>query len=80
MCRFRLAPAEYQGQFGEPLEERFQGELARLEPFTEDRILEREAQGWRVTELGRVFLRNVAMVFDAYLQAPRVGATFSQTV
>jgi oxygen-independent coproporphyrinogen-3 oxidase len=34
----------------------------------------------RATELGSVFIRNVAMTFDAYLAATRDGPVFSRTV
>ncbi len=38
--------------------------------------------GFRVTSIGRLFLRNVAMAFDAYLDTNQLGIAkqFSQTV
>ncbi len=34
----------------------------------------------RVTELGRIFLRNIAMCFDAYLKQPATQPRYSRTV
>lgn len=79
MCRFQLDKAAYQAKFGEDLDVAFSEELSELGGFEEDGILERHAGGIRVTPLGRLFVRNVAMVFDAYLRAP-ARATYSQTL
>jgi oxygen-independent coproporphyrinogen-3 oxidase len=40
---------------------------ARLAEFAADGLVELEAQGCRVTEAGRGFLRNICMAFDARL-------------
>jgi len=45
-------------------------------------LVVREAHGLRITPVGRPLMRNVAMVFDAYLQAPSMEgrARHSRTV
>jgi oxygen-independent coproporphyrinogen-3 oxidase len=56
--------------------------LARLEPLRADGLVEVSGDSIQVTDLGRPFVRNVAMAFDAYLgeeSAPRAGR-FSSTV
>lgn len=45
----------------------FAAELALLEPMAHDGLLSLSAEGIRINELGRVFIRNIAMVFDAHL-------------
>ena len=47
-----------------------------------DGLVVREAHGLRITPSGRPLMRNVAMVFDAYLQAPIAAgrARHSRTV
>jgi len=46
-------------------------ELARLEDFRRDGLVRRDGARLRVTEAGRVLVRSVCAVFDAYLgQAP----------
>lgn len=79
MCRFRLEKDEYLSNFGEKIEARYSAEWGKLAAFLADGVLEKTEAGYRVTDLGRLFIRNVAMVFDAYL-APQDGIRFSQTV
>jgi oxygen-independent coproporphyrinogen-3 oxidase len=52
----------------------------RLAEFAADGLVELDAQGCRVTEAGRGFLRNICMAFDARLarRSPE-RALFSQT-
>ena len=55
--------------FGLPFDDYFAHEIARLDNLSTDQIVVLEKDGIRVTPLGRFFLRNVAMVFDAHLEA-----------
>jgi oxygen-independent coproporphyrinogen-3 oxidase len=83
MCRGELGAADFARDRGAGLRTRFASELARLAPLAEDGLVELDGDGTvRVTGLGRLFLRNVAMVFDAYLPAQERGGRplFSQTV
>ncbi|MFT5421320.1 MAG: oxygen-independent coproporphyrinogen-3 oxidase [Candidatus Endobugula sp.] len=45
----------------------FQTELNNLSPMIEDKLLTLNKQGLQITNKGCLFLRNIAMVFDAYL-------------
>ncbi|MFP2904932.1 oxygen-independent coproporphyrinogen III oxidase [Pyxidicoccus sp. 3LFB2] len=57
----------------------FAPELERLRAFEDDGLMVRTGSQLELTPLGRLFVRNVAMVFDAYLsraERPR----FSRTV
>jgi oxygen-independent coproporphyrinogen-3 oxidase len=56
-----------------------QQSLGELAAFEEQGVLERQADGFRVTELGQLFLRNLAMPFDRYLPN-QTNAQFSRTV
>jgi oxygen-independent coproporphyrinogen-3 oxidase len=59
----------------------FAAELAALAPLARDGLVEVDGGAIALTPLGRVFARNVAMVFDA--RPPRVAAerpAFSRTV
>lgn len=42
----------------------FARECLQLEPFIDDSLIESNSEGFRVTTLGRNFLRSIAMVFD----------------
>lgn len=78
MCGFRLSYDRYQEQFHHSFPERYQRELAHLGQLQSDDLLEVSKGGVEVTELGRVFIRNIAMTFDAYLN--NGAATYSKTV
>jgi oxygen-independent coproporphyrinogen III oxidase len=83
MCAGELRAADYAQARGGALAERFAAELARLRPLADDGLVAIEEDGGlRVTPLGRLFLRNVAMVFDAYLPGQQEAGRplFSQTV
>jgi oxygen-independent coproporphyrinogen-3 oxidase len=83
MCHGELRAAEFEAAFGQPFASRFASELAQLEPFLADGLLERAADGSLVVmPLGRLLVRNIAMVFDAYLAEQRKGEKpmFSKTV
>ena len=59
----------------------FKGELERLRECEEAGLVSRRDLVLELTPLGRVLVRNVAMVFDAYLQKnKRSGPTFSKTL
>ena len=75
MCRFRVRYAEHPG-----FAERFAPELERLRPFEAEGMLVLGPDGIAVTEVGRAFIRNVCMVFDAYLPQQQSKPVFSRTV
>jgi oxygen-independent coproporphyrinogen-3 oxidase len=60
----------------------FEKEIEALAPLEELGLVARSKRGARVTSLGRLFLRNVAMAFDAYLPvtSPEKQQQFSKTV
>ena len=60
----------------------FAGELRELETGPgADGLLGMGSDALEVTPLGRLFIRNVCMVFDRYLrEKPRSQPTFSRTV
>ncbi len=67
MCDMELDFAEVGSRTGVDIPTYFEGELARLGTFVEDGLLEQNASGLKVTEPGRLFVRNIAMTFDAHL-------------
>lgn len=57
----------------------FADSLQLLQPLQADGLVETDAEEIRVTALGRLFLRNIAMAFDAYLNAPRKAVPGEET-
>jgi oxygen-independent coproporphyrinogen-3 oxidase len=83
MCHGELRDADLRARFGAGLRSCFGPELDALEPLAEEGLVELEGDGdLRLTALGRLVVRNVAMVFDAHLPAQRAAERpiFSQTV
>jgi oxygen-independent coproporphyrinogen-3 oxidase len=82
MCNFRLLYSDFDSRFGIPYHDYYKSELAGLEPFVSDGLLEVTDERLEVTPLGRTFVRNIAMTFDAYLGGDGRSnrATFSRTI
>lgn len=82
MCRFRVRFAEHGGR--EAFRSRFESEWERLQPMVADGLACITEDGIEVTETGRLFVRNLCMVFDAYLNGAGSsgdsGPRFSRTV
>jgi oxygen-independent coproporphyrinogen-3 oxidase len=79
MCRYGLSKSEIAREFGIDFDERFAAELERLGPLEKDGMIRRTKDGFELTSWGRVFVRNVCMLFDAHLPQPGQRA-FSRTL
>lgn len=80
MCRgtvdFRTFSARWEIDF----QDYFSEELSRLDEQEADGLLLRRTDALEITATGRLFLRNIAMVFDRYLEQARKQIRFSSTV
>jgi len=66
MCNETIDPGAYAERFDEALDMRVPALAQGLEPFERDGLVARDGDVWRVTPLGRIFLRPIAALFDAY--------------
>ena len=80
MCDFYLDTAELKRRFDVDYRDHFAAEEEVLSEFYEEEFVRRDGENIEVLPLGRVFIRNVAMVFDAYLKRPEGQRMFSRTV
>ena len=81
MCRYEFDPARTSARHGVDAGELLSEAVARLEPLELDGMIERTPNGGFVlTSLGRVFVRNVCMPFDAHLRTDGRRPVFSRTV
>ena len=80
ICTLALDNAWVQSAFGIDPRAHFADAFAELEPMAADGLIDLDVNGLRVTQVGRFFLRNVCMPFDAYLAAPGDGPIYSRTV
>ncbi|HWZ86583.1 MAG TPA: oxygen-independent coproporphyrinogen III oxidase [Thermoanaerobaculia bacterium] len=80
LCHGVVVKREIEARFGIVFDETFASALARLGPCAADGLVELSPDAVRATPLGRVFLRNLAMPFDAYLDATADRPVFSRTL
>lgn len=83
MCQGCLDLEKFGKKWRLDFQEHFAPELEQLKPIADDELLEISAKEIKIKGLGHLFLRNIAMVFDTYLEKIRAGAknpTFSKTV
>jgi oxygen-independent coproporphyrinogen-3 oxidase len=80
LCHCMLVKEEIESGFGICFDEYFKDELERLQPLQIDGLVELSAGSISVTLLGRIFIRNVGMIFDKYLQKPKDKPVFSKTL
>lgn len=84
MCTFGLDVAAVERRFGITFASHFGVEMEDLRRLAADGLVAVTPDGLRLTPLGSVFVRNVAMVFDEYTRARTAaraaGRRFSRTV
>jgi oxygen-independent coproporphyrinogen-3 oxidase len=69
MCDLRLDYPALSHEFGIDFVATYASELARLRPLAADGLVELNAANLRVTDAGRLLLRNIAVCFDAHFAA-----------
>lgn len=80
MCRSRLSYHEMEELWNIRFTDYFAESLEKLRPLEEDGLVEIQKRNIIITKTGRLFLRNIAMCFDAYLQDREVSLSFSKTI
>ena len=78
-CNFHLDFAELKNRWDVKFDQYFEAEREELVALAQDGFLSIDDQNISVKPLGQIFVRNVAMVFDAYLRSGFRHA-FSRTV
>jgi oxygen-independent coproporphyrinogen-3 oxidase len=79
MCDMKLDYPAMSQSLGVDFSNYFAREIAGLANLEHDGLIETERQGMRVTQSGRLLIRNIAMCFDAHVAAPREGV-YSRTI
>lgn len=80
MCQFCLDKQNFQKLFGVNFEDYFRDEQGYIFRCAEDELLENSQNFLKVTELGKIFIRNICMGFDKYLRREQESKKFSRTV
>jgi oxygen-independent coproporphyrinogen-3 oxidase len=71
MCNLFLDYPALSRKLGVSVTDYFAREIASLDDLESDGLVRRESSGLRVTEVGRLFVRVIAMRFDTYLPKAR---------
>lgn len=71
MCDLRLDFTKFSEKFGFDFRARYAPEIEKLTPLADDGLIEffADNDGFSVTQIGRLFIRNIAVAFDAYFTA-----------
>lgn len=80
MCDFALDYSQFEKEFGIDFKAHFADGLADLAEMESDQLVELRDDGLTVLPAGRLLIRNVAMVFDEYLQKKKEGTSFSKVI
>ena len=82
LCHTVIVKDEISKEFGIDFDEYFAPELERLKMPQEDGLVVMNDKEIRTAWLGRIFIRNLAMVFDPYLEKQQLAARplFSKTL
>lgn len=80
LCHAVLVKSEVESEFGIDFDSHFAAELKGLEELERDGLARRTPDRIEVEPLGRIFIRNIAMLFDAYLAKAERNRKFSKTL
>ncbi len=82
LCHTIVLKKEISQEFNVDFDSYFADELRRLGPFRDDGLVILDSNEIRTTWLGRIFIRNLAMIFDPYLEKQHLNAKplFSKTL
>lgn len=84
MCQFKLSAQELENKydlgFDCDFNDYFAKELNALDTLEVDGLLTRLGDGLEVTPQGRILIRNIASVFDAYLENKQQQRMFSKAI
>jgi oxygen-independent coproporphyrinogen III oxidase len=82
LCHLVVVKSEIEREFEIDFDLHFRTELERLSELERDGLVRLDGDRIEVEPVGRIFIRNIAMAFDAYLNrpAPRQMQVFSKTL
>jgi oxygen-independent coproporphyrinogen-3 oxidase len=80
MCRFQVNKQLFSDKFGYEFEDYFSEEGKHIHDCVEDGLINENSKHIKVTDLGKIFIRNVCMGFDYYLRQENGTQRFSRTV
>lgn len=80
MCRVEVDYRALSEELGVDIGAYFSEEIGRLDELEADGLVRRHPEKLEITDSGRLFIRNIAMKFDGYLNQNATERTYSKTV
>ncbi|MBQ76664.1 MAG: oxygen-independent coproporphyrinogen III oxidase [Gammaproteobacteria bacterium] len=80
ICNFALQYRAVEERFNVVFADYFAKEMASLKPMIEDGLINLHSDAITVTSKGRLFIRNICMVFDRYMTEAVAEKRFSKAV
>jgi len=80
ICHFRLDFKQIEDQFRIRFTEYFTSEMAGLAAMQQDGLLELDESGLTITDRGVLLIRNICMLFDAYIEKQREKSRYSKVI
>jgi len=80
MCQFKLDFSKISREFNIDFRSYFKTELEKLVPLNDMGLIELTIDGFKVSNRGRFLIRNVAVIFDKYLQQKQDLNRYSKVI
>ena len=80
MCHFKIDQQRFEELFEANFDQYFHLEQEHIERCVNENLIKRTQNIIEVTDLGKIFIRNICMGFDQYLQQEQSSKKFSRTV
>jgi oxygen-independent coproporphyrinogen-3 oxidase len=81
MCNFRLDKSKFESKYEIQFDDYFADALANLKSLEEDKLIVLGKDQLKVTDIGRLLIRNIVLNFDYYLMSKKgFKPQFSRTV
>lgn len=80
MCRFTIEPKSLELKYNIDFNNYFSNEQIHLQECIEDKLLEQHDKNYYCTELGKLFVRKIAMGFDTHLQQSPAKPLYSKVI
>lgn len=80
MCKFALDYKAIEDKFNLKFSQYFAAELPKLEELNKLSLIELTTNSFKVTDKGRFLIRNVALIFDKYLQQTKNNRSYSKSI
>ena len=80
MCDFELNYKSIEEKFNINFKDYFKWGLNNLKEFETDELIVMNEDRFKVKDMGRLLIRNIAMNFDGYIERKEDTAKYSRTV